>query len=178
MKKILVLLRDYYNKFSKSGVAYARLKGVTVGNNSRILTSAFGSEPWLIEIGDNVTITSGVRLLTHDGSAWLFKDESGRRYLYRKVIIGNDVFIGSNAIIMPGVTIEDKVIVAAGSVVTKSVPSGCIVGGNPAKIIGSYDSYEKRVLETYITEQQMDKSKSYRDRILEHLDEDRKDYLK
>ena len=157
---------------------YARLKGATVGNNSRILTTGLGSEPWLIEIGDNVTITSGVRLLTHDGSAWLFNDESGRRYLYRKVIIGNNVFIGSNAIIMPGVQIEDNVIVAAGSVVTKSVPKGNIVGGNPAKIIGSFETYKKRVLETYISEKQFDKSKSYRDRILEHLDEDRKDYLK
>jgi len=178
MKKILALIKDYYLRLTISGVDYARIKGAKVGENSRILTTALGSEPWLIEIGSNVTITSGARLLTHDGSAWLFKDELGRRYLYRKVIVGNDVFIGSNSIIMPGVTIEDQVIVAAGSVVTKSVPKGSIVGGNPAKIIGSFDSYEKRVLDTYVTEKKMDKSKSYRDRIEEHLDKDRKDYLK
>ena len=178
MKRIFSLLKEYYLKFSKSGVEYARLKGATVGNNSRILTTGLGSEPWLITIGNNVTITSGVRLLTHDGSAWLFNDEAGRRYLYRRVTIGNNVFVGSNAIIMPGVHIENNVIVAAGSVVTKSVPEGSIVGGNPAKIIGSFETYKKRVLETYVTENQLDKSKSYRDRILEHLDTNKKDYLK
>ena len=178
MSKILALLKDFYFKFKKGGVGYARYKGVVVGNNCRVLTSAFGSEPWLITIGNNVTITSGVRLLTHDGSAWLFNDEAGRRYLYRRVTIGNNVFVGSNAIIMPGVHIENNVIVAAGSVVTKSVPAGSIVGGNPAKIIGSFETYKKRVLDTYVTENQLDKSKSYRDRILEHLDTDKKDYLK
>ncbi len=178
MKKILVLLKDYYLRYAKSGANYARFKGVTVGTNCRIFTSTFGSEPWLIQIGNNVTVTSGVRMLTHDGSSWLFKDESGRRYLYRRIIIGNNVFIGINSIIMPGVTIDDDVIVAAGSVVTKSIPKGKIVGGNPAKIIGSFEAYKKRVLHTYITEKQMDRKKPYRDRIQEHLDENRKDYLK
>ena len=135
MKKIFKIILDYYYKFKKGGVGYAKYKGVQVGKDCRILTSSFGSEPWMITIGNKVTITSGVRLLTHDGASWLFHDEKGRRHLYRPITIGNSVFIGSNAIIMPGVIIEDEVIIAAGSVVTKSVPRGKLVGGNPAKFI-------------------------------------------
>ena len=57
------------------------------------------------------------------------------------VTIGNHVYIGTNALIMPGVTIGDNALVAAGSVVTKSVPAGVVVGGNPAKILCTIDEY-------------------------------------
>lgn len=58
----------------KNPIAYAKYKGVEVGNNCRLYISDFGSEPFLITIGDNVTITAGVKILTHDGSAWLVRD--------------------------------------------------------------------------------------------------------
>ena len=178
MKKIIYLLKDYYHKLTKGGVGYARYKGVKVGNDCRILISTFGSEPWMISIGNKVTITSGVRLLTHDGASWLFNDEKGRRHLYRPVKIGNNVFIGSNAIIMPGIVIEDNVIVAAGSVVTKSIPSGAIVGGNPGKIIGKFDDYKKKVVEDYISDVDMDFSKDFRTRIEEVIDNENKPFMK
>lgn len=63
--------------------------------------------------------------------------------VFGKVKIGNWVYIGSNSLIMPGVTISDNVLVAAGSVVTKSIPPNVIVAGNPAKIIGNIDTYLK-----------------------------------
>ena len=169
---------DNYYKLTKGGVGYARYKGVTVGENCRILTSSFGSEPWMIFIGNKVTITSGVRLLTHDGASWLFNDEKGRRHLYRPIRIGNNVFIGSNAIVMPGVVIEDNVVVAAGSVVTKSVPSGKIVGGNPAKIIGDFEHYRTKVVTEYVSDKDMDFSKAYRKRVEAIIDHTPKEYLK
>ena len=177
MNKILKLIKDLYKKATLGGVEYARYKGVKVGENCRIIERSFGSEPWLIEIGNKVTITSGVKFLTHDGSAWLFNDDKGRRYLYRKVIIGNNVFIGSNAILMPGVKIEDNVVIAAGSVVTKSVPKGTIVAGNPAKIIGDFEVYKKRVLNNYISDQDMDSSLDFKSRTLSCLDKDFKPYM-
>lgn len=63
---------------------------------------------------------------------------------FGKVSIGNNCYIGAFSQIMPGVTIEDNVLVAAGSVVTKSVPKGYVVGGNPARIICTTASFIER----------------------------------
>ena len=83
-----------------------------------------------IELGDNVQIGPHVTIVTdnHD-----FKN----RYVLRcrKVVIGNNVWIGAGVSIMPGVHIGDNAVVAGGAVVTKDVPDGAIVGGNPAKVI-------------------------------------------
>jgi acetyltransferase-like isoleucine patch superfamily enzyme len=179
MKNIFNLINDLLIRLTRSGVDFARYKGVKVGENCRILTGkSFGSEPWLISIGNNVTITSGVFLLTHDGSMCLFNDEKGRRYLYKRITIGNNVFIGVNSIIMPGVNIEDNVIIAAGSIVTKSVPSNVIIAGNPAKIIGNYSKYRDEVLNNCISDLDMDNSLEYRDRIEKIVDNTNKEFLK
>ena len=177
MKKIFLKLKLKYLNITKTGVEYARHLGVEVGNGCRIYPRGFGSEPWLISIGNKVTITRGVIILTHDGSTWLFDDLKGRRFYYNKVKIGNNVFIGVNSIIMPGVTIKNNVIVAAGSVVTKSIPSGVIVGGNPAKIIGNYDKYKHKVLNNYVSKKDFNYNLNYRSRILEFSDFKEKPYL-
>ncbi|WP_245838616.1 acyltransferase [Rubrivirga marina] len=109
----------------------------------------------MTSIGDRVTITSGVKFITHDGSAWLVRDERGRRYVYNSIKIGNDVFVGVNTIILPGVEIGDRVIVAAGSVVTKSIPDGCIVAGVPARRIGEYAEYESFALNNFASEKDL-----------------------
>jgi len=176
--KIVRFIKQKYSMSTLSKVDYARKIGVTVGENCRIFTRTFGSEPWLISIGDRVTITSSVTILTHDGATWLMRDKKGRRYAYKKTIIGNDVFVGVNAIIMPGVIIEDKVIVAAGSIVTKSVPSGSIVGGNPAKIIGSYNDYEKKALSEFPADSDFEPKLDYKTNILQNLDKSSKPFLK
>lgn len=169
---------DLWYRIILDGNSWARRQGVKIGNDCRIYTTSFGSEPWLIEIGNKVTVTSGVVILTHDGSTWLFNDDKGRRFLYKKTVIKNNVFIGTNSIIMPGVVIEDNVIVAAGSIVTKSVPSGVIIGGNPAKILGDYDTYKAKVFSGYVSESDMDFTKTYKERILEIVDQSVKPYLK
>jgi acetyltransferase-like isoleucine patch superfamily enzyme len=127
---------------------YARRLGVKIGKDCRIYITEFGSEPYLVEIGDRVTISGNARLITHDGASWLVRDDKGRRYRYGRVIVGDDVFIGFNAIIMPGVRIGNRAVIAAGSVVTKSVPDGAIVGGNPARWISSFDTYSERLIES------------------------------
>ena len=152
--------------FWKGGVALARRKGVRVGTGCRIYTLTFGSEPFLISIGDRVTITSGVRLLTHDGSAWLIRDADGNRFQrYAPVKIGDDVFIGVNAIIMPGVTVGSRVVIAAGSVVTRDVSDGVVVAGNPARVIRDFDSFEKRVRQTCANEREFAGEQNYRKRV-------------
>lgn len=60
---------------------------------------------------------------------------------FGKVKIGSNVYIGTNSLIMPGVTVGDNVLIAAGSVVTHSVPDNVVIGGNPAHIICTFDDY-------------------------------------
>lgn len=121
--------------------AYARSLGVRIGSGCRILIHDFGSEPFLVTIGDRVTVTTRVLFLTHDGSTWLMHDARGRRQRYGAITVGSDVFIGAGAILMPGVTVGDRCVIGAGSVVTKSVPAGSVVAGNPARWITSYDAF-------------------------------------
>ncbi len=160
-----------------SGVQYARYKNVEVGNDCRIYTRSFGSEPWLIRIGNKVTVSPNVQFITHDGSTWLFNDEKGRRQLYRRIEIGDEVFVGMKSMLMPGVKIESNVIIAAGSVVVKSVQSGNIVGGNPAKIIGNYYDYREKVLASYKSNSEIDFNEDYRTRTEKAVDETFKNFM-
>ncbi|TQS92788.1 acyltransferase [Arthrobacter sp. TS-15] len=130
----------------QGGVHAARSLGVTVGSGCRIYSCTVASEHELLTIGDRVTVSIDVLFVTHDGAGWLANDEKGRRFRLAPIRVGNDVFIGARSIIMPGIDVGDSCIIAAGSVVTKSVPSGSIVGGNPARIIGSYDEFHTRAL--------------------------------
>jgi acetyltransferase-like isoleucine patch superfamily enzyme len=163
---------------TKGALGYAKYLGVEIGHDCRIYITTWGSEPFLITIGDRVTITDDVKILTHNGSTWLIKDEKGRRYDYNPVKIGNDVFVGTGSIIMPGVIIGNEVIIAAGSVVTKSVPDGCIVGGNPATIIGDYASYKTKALTQFPADLDRVKSRSYKETILTELNNTPKPFLK
>jgi acetyltransferase-like isoleucine patch superfamily enzyme len=139
----------------RDGVYAARSLGVTVGADCRIYSCSVSSEHNLLTIGDRVTVSTEVLFITHDGTGWLTRDDDGRRYRLARIQIGNDVFIGARSTIMPGVRVGDRSIVAAGSVVTKSVPSGSIVGGNPARIIGSFEEFESRVLRSWHNERRV-----------------------
>lgn len=127
------------------GVSYARFRGVIVGEGCRIYSDKFGSEPWLISIGDRVTISSEVTFINHDGVGWHFSDERGRRFRYARITIGSNVFIGANTIILPGVSIGSNCVVGAGSVVTRSMPHNTVAAGNPARVLGSYDRIMEKV---------------------------------
>jgi len=142
----------------RGGTAAARALGVTVGEGCRIISCSVRSEYHLLSFGDRVTVSSEVVFITHDGTGWLFRDERGRRYRTAPIAVGSDVFIGSGTIVMPGVRIGDRCIVAAGSVVTKSVPDGSIVGGNPARIIGDFDTMRERALATWSTRRSVDRA--------------------
>lgn len=127
-----------------SPVNYAKSLGVAVGENCEFYKDVqWGSEPYLITIGNYVRITSGVRFVTHDGGVWILRN-SGKlpnADIFGKIEIGDNVHIGLNAIIMPNVKIGNNCIIACGAVVTKNVPDNSIVGGVPAKIIKKTDEY-------------------------------------
>lgn len=126
-------------------------QGMKVGTGCIIYGSAvFGTEPYLIELGNNVHITSGCRFLTHDGGVFvvrhLYKDAQDYD-LFGRIIVGNNVFIGNNSVILPNVKIGDNVIIGAGSIVTHDIPSNSVAAGVPCRVIHSIDEYYQKVLE-------------------------------
>jgi len=123
---------------------YAVFLGVQIGDGCSIGTKCFGSEPYLIKIGNNVQITSNVKFVNH-GGAWLFRTKNKKFDFFGKIEIKDNVYIGNNSTILPGVTINSNVIVAAGSIVSKSVEENSIIGGNPAKVIGSVSDLKSRM---------------------------------
>lgn len=120
--------------------------GVKMGENCSICTSVyFGSEPYLIKLGDNVRISSDVLFITHDGGIHVIrKDEYKNADLYGSIEIGNNVFIGTRATIMPKVKIGDNCVIGAGSIVTKDIPSNSIAAGVPARVINSVEKYKEK----------------------------------
>ena len=115
-----------------------------IGKGCAIFCNIMTPEPYLIELGDNVTVAGNVSFVTHDNSS--IKVNSSKANLFGYIKIGNNVFIGQNSTIMYGVTIPNDVIIASGSVVVNSFSrEGIIIGGNPARIIGSWDSFAERV---------------------------------
>ena len=139
----------------------ARKAGVQIGDGNFISSSFWSSEPYLISIGNNCQITDGVKIFTHGGAGAVRKFYP-KFDTFGKVKIGDYVYIGSNSLIMPGVTIGNNVLIAAGSVVTKSVPDNVVIGGNPARIICTINEYLQRNLQ-YNTDtkglQRVDKKK-------------------
>lgn len=129
-------------------IDYLRKQDIRIGNNCRIEKDVkFGSEPYLISIGNNVRLTSNVQFITHDGSLWVLRnlyDEYKKMDKIMPIKIGNNVNVGWNTIIMPGVVIGDNVIIGAGSIITKDIPDNSIAAGVPAKIIGSIDQYAQK----------------------------------
>ena len=130
-------------------IQYAKKKGVKIGENCRIIESPkWGSEPWLIEIGNHVEISFQCVFITHDGATWVFRDNDKYKNVVRFGIIQveDNCFIGARSIIMPGVTIGKGSIIGAGSLVTKSVPSGQVWGGVPAKYITTVEKFANKCL--------------------------------
>lgn len=117
----------------------ALLNGLKIGDDVHVMGECFFDlgYPWLIEIGSRVTLAPRVCVLAHDAST---KKTLGYSRI-GKVKIGNDVFIGANVTILPGVSIGSKVIVGAGTVVSHSIPDNSVMVGNPMRKIKSYDEY-------------------------------------
>jgi acetyltransferase-like isoleucine patch superfamily enzyme len=99
-------------------------------------------EPYLVTLGDNVWLTDDVKILTHDGALSMLSRTTGEKLRkFGAVRLGNNVFVGMAACLMPGVTLGDNTVVATGSVVTRDIPSGVIVGGNPARELARVEDY-------------------------------------
>lgn len=155
-------LNKLYWRVFASPEKYARHIGVVIGQNCLIATRNFGTEPYLIAIGDNVQITQDVWLHTHGGSHCArvkFPDFD----VFGKIKICDNAYIGSCSHIMPGVTVGDGAMIAAGSIVTKSVPPREVWGGVPARKLCSVDEWIARNQQYNLNSKKMtpDKKKAY-----------------
>jgi maltose O-acetyltransferase len=95
------------------------------------------SHCWHITIGDNVTLAPRVHILAHDASTKVFLGYTR----VENTKIGNNVFIGAGAIILPGVTIGNNVVIGAGSVVSQDIPDDSVAVGNPARVVKALSAY-------------------------------------
>lgn len=117
-------------------------RGMRLGKNVVVMhdVSFDSTYPWLIEIGDGCRISTGVRIMAHDATPLHFLGVSR----LGRVRILEDSFISERCIILPGVTIGPRAIVAAGSVVGRDVGEGMLAAGNPARVYGRFDEYLDR----------------------------------
>ena len=128
----------------RNSIEYAQKLGVTIGENCRLTGNpGWGSEPWLIQIGNHVLLSSEVRFITHDAGTFLFRDTEEYKDVFKfaPIVIHDNCFIGMRSMILPGIEIGPNSIIAAGSVVTKSVPPGEVWGGVPARFIETTKEY-------------------------------------
>ena len=117
------------------------------------ISASFGSEPYLISIGDHVRINEGVKFVTHDGGVWVLrgmKEEYRNIDLFGKITVGNNVHIGTDTIIMPDVHIGSNCIIGCGAVVTRDIPDNSVAVGVPARVIKGIEAYEKKNKDRFV----------------------------
>lgn len=143
LKELVYRLRGEYTTEKlvsmgmKVGQNFGRLNGVILDP----------SHCWLIEIGDNVTMAPRVHVLCHDASTKKFLNYTK----IGRVTIGDNVFVGAESVILPGVTVGSNVIIGANSTVTHDIPDNTVVAGSPARVICTLEEYlnkEKKCMET------------------------------
>lgn len=132
-------------------IKHLRSVGVKIGGDTMLFGEVLIDEtsPSFVEIGSHCVLTDGVKVLVH---GWIHPVLAHKYGVIseavlapKKVKIGNYVFLGTNALVLKGVTIGDNVIIGAGSVVTHDIPSDCVAAGNPCKVICSIDEYYEKL---------------------------------
>ena len=126
-------------------IHFARTSGVRLGKNCRLVDVSFGTEPWLVSLGNHVSV-SDASFITHDGGVWVFREEFPDIDYLAPITVGNNVFIGSRTIILKGVTIGNNVVIGAGSIVSKDIPSNCVAAGIPATPLHPLEEYREKIL--------------------------------
>ena len=146
------MIRSILTKIRKktNPIRYWKTQGLVMGEYCEIYsTASFGSEPYLISLGNHVRVNAGVQFITHDGGVWvirgLYKTKKEKSIdLFGPISVGNNCHIGTYAIILPGVKIGNNCIVGCNAIVTKDVPDNSVVVGIPARVIETIEEYEKK----------------------------------
>lgn len=145
IKNKIILSR--YDEFTIA--EYFRKQGAQVGGGCHIVPRSLGTEPYLVKIGNRVTIGAGVKFITHDGGPWIFREEIPDIQVFGPIVIDDNCVIGREAILFPNIKIGPNAIVGAGSVVISDVKPGIIVMGVPARALGSIEKYKEKCIKRW-----------------------------
>jgi len=148
LRRLIEKLKLRYGS-QETVVRTLRGMGVQIGERCRIYTANFGSEPYLIRIGNHVCISNDVSFVNH-GLNWPFQDKYETLTTFGPIDVRDNCQIGMRATILPGVVIGPNSIVGACSVVTRDVPPNTVVAGNPAKVVCTLDEYEAKLRARHI----------------------------
>ena len=177
---LISLISRFWNRYKLSTASMEdhikelRKQGIVIGIGCEIYKDVtWGSEPYLISIGNHVRITSGVRFVTHDGGVWTLRERGGCEDIdkFGRIRIGNNVHIGWNTIIMPNVEIGDNCVIGCGAVVTKNVPPNSVSVGVPAKVIMTLDEYYKKNMDSFLNTKTMS-AQEKREYLKQNLDKE------
>ena len=154
-KTALFILLGKKNK-KVSTLEILKSRGLKVGDNFFMAPGCVldPAHCWHISIGNNVALGPDVYILAHDSIMHRFIGYGN----VANVKIGDDVTISTRAVILPGVTIGNRVMIGAGAVVTKDIPENSIAVGNPAKVIGTFDAYIEKHKKALATHPMFDES--------------------
>lgn len=150
LKKLNMFFKYGYKRDNSSLIKHLKNKGIKIGENvvffSPEQSNIDTQYPFLITIGNDVYISAGIRILTHDYSWSVLKREYGEIFgSSGNVTIGNNVFMGADVTLLRNTKIGDNVIIGAGSLVTSEIPSNSVAVGRPAKVVMSIEEfYQKR----------------------------------
>jgi acetyltransferase-like isoleucine patch superfamily enzyme len=131
-------------RLHRDPVRYFRSQGVQIGEGVEIFGAnlfTFGSEPYLISIGNHVTISHNVDFITHDGGLRVARAKYPSAYLYGRIQVADDCFLGAHSILLPGARVGVGSVIGSGSIVTGEIPAGVVAIGAPAKPIKSVEEY-------------------------------------
>jgi len=157
VEKKMELIENMLSAFYKKKLTpnkYAKYVGVNFGKDCNFRTKKFGSEPYLIRMGDNVRTSANVSFITHAGGLSVVRhlySEYQDVDLFEPITIGNNVFLGYGAIILPGASIGNNIIVGANSTVTRgTLKDNSVYAGIPAKYICSLDDFINKNKEKFV----------------------------
>lgn len=136
--------------YMKVYIKVCKMQGLKLGKEVKVFERVyFGSEPFLIEIGDKTQIAGGTRFVNHGGTTKTLRRLEGFEdvRIFGRIKIGKNCTIGSNCVIQQGVDMGDNCILGAGSVLTHSIPDNVVFSGNPARFICSTEQYAESLLD-------------------------------
>lgn len=163
------------NRRDDTKIEWLRKQGCIIGDKTRFVgnCAGVGSEPYLVEIGENCLISDHVNFFTHDGgvsvlnSLGYFEKPNDKM---ARIKVGNNCFIGSRSTIIMGVTIGDNCIIGANSVVSKDIPSNSVAAGMPARVICTIEEYYKKNLERGVFYETLNMNKKQkREFLMDHV---------